>query len=164
MHNVAGKVSETRREAEASVAYSTKYEFPFWYTISKMLLGWALTEGGERERGIALLRENANWAQTTNNQTGLSYFWCLLARALAETGAFTEAFEWIEKAYAQMQQTGEYWMEAELYRLKGEMLLKQKPADQEAARAAFEQAIAIARGQGAVYFEQKAQACLRRLE
>jgi DNA-binding SARP family transcriptional activator/tetratricopeptide (TPR) repeat protein len=163
MHNVAGKVSETRREAEASVAYSTKYEFPFWYTISKMLLGWALTEGGERERGIALLRENANWAQTTNNQTGLSYFWCLLARALAETGAFTEAFEWIEKAYAQMQQTGEYWMEAELYRLKGEMLLKQKPADQEAARAAFEQAIAIARGQGAVYFEQKAQACLRRL-
>jgi uncharacterized protein (DUF169 family) len=43
------------------------------------------------------------------------------------------------------------------------MLLKQKPADQEAARAAFEQAIAIARGQGAVYFEQKAQACLRRL-
>jgi DNA-binding SARP family transcriptional activator/tetratricopeptide (TPR) repeat protein len=163
LNNLQGKIGETRQEAKESFAYSSKYEFPFWYIMSKILLGWSLTEEGEREKGIALMQESADRAYSANIIPGLPYFWCLIARALAEGGEFVEAFRLVEKAQTQIHHTGERWLEAEVYRIKGEISLKRNSDDQSAARASFEQAIAIARRQGAVYFEQKAQACLSRM-
>jgi adenylate cyclase len=163
LNNVQEKVRETRQEAENSVAYSTKYEFPFWHTWSNLLLGWALTENGEQEKGISIIEESLDLAYASNSLAGLSYFWCLLASALSTRGEFINAFQLIEKAQAQVEKTGERWMEAELYRIKAEIILKRNPADQSAAIDSFKQAIAIAREQGAVYLEQKALLCLSRI-
>jgi predicted ATPase len=163
LNNLQGKIIETRQEAEASIAYSSKYEFPFWYTWSKLLFGWALTQEGEQAKGILLMQEGLDSAYSASSLAGLPYFWCLMAHVSADSGAFREAFQLLEKAWTQIDQTGERWLEAEMYRIKGEIILKKSPGDQSTARAAFAQAAVIAREQGAVYFEQKALACLERM-
>jgi predicted ATPase len=91
------------------------------------------------------------------------YFCCLLAEALADEGNFTEAFHFIEKAEAEIASKGERWLESEHYRIKGEIILKRNPTDKSAAQASFEQAIQVARQQKAIFFEQKAQACLNQM-
>ena len=59
--------------------------------------------------------------------------------------------------------TGERWYEAELYRLKGELLLQQYSDNQAEAETCFHQAIDIARNQQAKSFELRAATSLARL-
>src|SRR5580693_2662142 len=53
--------------------------------------------------------------------------------------------------------------EAEMYRLKGELLLQQKDSSAAEAQRCFERAIAIARTQSATSFELRATTSLARL-
>ena len=62
-----------------------------------------------------------------------------------------------------MIRTGQRWFLADAHRVRGEILLKFKPSDVEAAEAAFTQAIEVARGQSAKRFEFRAAMQLARL-
>jgi predicted ATPase len=87
----------------------------------------------------------------------------LLAEAEAEAGHHDVALAIIDAGLAKMTQTGQRWILAEALRVRGELLLKSKPADIEAAEAAFTQAIVVARGQSAKRFEVRAARCLAQL-
>ena len=65
------------------------------------------------------------------------------------------------EALAVVQRTAEHWFEAELYRLKGELALRQN--DSKGARSCFERAIEIARAQDARSLELRATMSLARL-
>ena len=65
--------------------------------------------------------------------------------------------------FRSVHRTGERHGEADLYRLKGELLLALPVAHQAEAEASFRQAIAIARGQGAKSRELRAVVSLSRL-
>jgi predicted ATPase len=60
-----------------------------------------------------------------------------------------EALEWTRK-------TGQAWLLAELHRLRGKLLLRESPANADGAEAAFLEAIAVARDQGARMWELRA--------
>ena len=62
-----------------------------------------------------------------------------------------------------VETTGERWYEAELYRLKGELLLQQHADHQAEAETCFHHAIEIARNQQAKSFELRAATSLARL-
>jgi predicted ATPase len=59
--------------------------------------------------------------------------------------------------------TGERWYEAELYRLKGELLLQHTGSDASQAEPCFQHALAIARRQQAKSLELRAAMSLARL-
>jgi predicted ATPase len=69
----------------------------------------------------------------------------------------------LAEALALIEQTGERWSEAELYRLKGECLLLGSQAQQGEAAACFQQALDIARRQQAKSWELRAAISLARL-
>ena len=93
----------------------------------------------------------------------------LLAEAYARAGRFDEGLGVIEEAIAIMADTGERSNEAELYRLRGDLLRQQagekgrKVAIDTRAEQSLEQAMAIARRQGARGFELRAALALYRL-
>jgi predicted ATPase len=60
-------------------------------------------------------------------------------------------------------QTGERFYEAELHRVKGELLLIQTSGDEREAEACFENALQVAREQGAKSLELRAAMSLSRL-
>ena len=62
-----------------------------------------------------------------------------------------------------MDQTGERCYEAEMYRIKGELLLQQAVPDAPQAEACFQQALAVARRQQARSWELRAAMSLSRL-
>ena len=86
-----------------------------------------------------------------------------LAEACAKAGRLDEGLKAIDEALHLSQQSGECFWEAEIYRVRGELLLKQKESNRDEAQTSFERAIQIARAQTAKSLELRATTNLARL-
>ena len=86
-----------------------------------------------------------------------------MAEACGTVGQLDEGLRALEEALAAVQNHEEHLHEAEVYRLKGELLLQEAPAHQEAAEEHFQQALAVARRRQAKSWELRAAMSLSRL-
>ena len=77
------------------------------------------------------------------------HYLALLAEACGHTGLAAEGVTLLAEALAHAHTTGESWTEAELYRLKGELLLALSTDNHAEAEGCFHQAFAVARRQHA---------------
>ena len=87
----------------------------------------------------------------------------MLAEIETEARGPEAALAGIDEALALAGETGEHWFDAGLHRIRGEILLKQNPADPAPAEAAFLAAIAVAQQQKARSFELRAALSLAKL-
>jgi predicted ATPase len=81
----------------------------------------------------------------------------------AQVGQTTEGLEALAEALAILPKSGVRWWEAELYRLKGELLLQHAVAQRKEVEACCQQALAVARRQEAKSLELRAAMSLGRL-
>jgi predicted ATPase len=91
------------------------------------------------------------------------YGLALLAAASAQMRQVEEGLTLLAEALAVINEKGERRWEAELYRLKGEILLVHAAAHHAEAETCFRQALAIARHQQAKSWELRAAMSLARL-
>jgi predicted ATPase/DNA-binding winged helix-turn-helix (wHTH) protein len=144
---------------------ATTLNAPFWRIVGRCLEGKLLIERREFGRGAVVLRE----ALDTFNRTGwiVSYpeFKGALAVASAELGQLSEALDAVNEALAFANLGGELWYVPELLRLKGEFLIQSAQDQPElTAEGCFREAIAVARQQGALFWELRATLGLARLK
>jgi predicted ATPase len=107
-------------------------------------------------RGVELLRE-----RKVLLYDGL--FKIVLAEAEARAGDVDRAVAILDEALATSDRTGHRSFEAELHRVRGEMLLKRDPANPATAEEALQAAIAVARRQETRSFELRAALALAKL-
>ena len=91
------------------------------------------------------------------------YHLALLAEVCAKVGQTAEGLAALTEALATVANSRARWWEAELYRLRGELLLLHSVAQPGEAEACFQQVLAIARRQQAKSLELRAAmslACL----
>jgi predicted ATPase len=172
----------TRFWAEADVALCEEQELSFFFLArAKVLLGWALAEEGRVEDGRTQIQEGIAGYRTTGAELEIPYWLSLLAEAQGRTRQPEEALRTLTEAMRGMQQSGTRFCEAELHRLRGELLLQQAiPKDHQGASgspdpaaidarvmseagACFCDAIEIARRQQAKSLELRAVTSLSRL-
>ena len=91
------------------------------------------------------------------------YVLTLLAEALAQDGQLEEGGRLLAEAQTLLETTGERWWEAEVHRLRGELLLRHTSPDTSQAETCFHQALAVARRQQAKSLELRAAMSLARL-
>ena len=85
--------------------------------------GWALAQQGEVAEGIAQIRQGfAGW-RATGAGVAWPWFLALLAEACGKVGQQDEGLRALEEALTAVQNNAEGHYEAEVYRLKGELLL-----------------------------------------
>ena len=130
-----------------------------------MYRGWALVEQGQGKEGIAQIRQGLTAYRATGAEMAVPYFLALLAEAYGKVGEAEHGLAALGEALAQAEQTGERWYEAELYRLKGELLMAQEgpKGKTEEVEQCFQQALSIARRQSARSLELRAATSLARL-
>jgi predicted ATPase len=151
-----------QKRAEATSTISTDQAFPFWLGWGMILRGRALVEHGQGEEGIAqMLRGLVDW-RATGSELGIPYFLSLLAEAYLKIGQAEKGFSVIAEALTTVNEREERWYEAELYRLKGELLRQETKTEAEAVEC-FRQAIDRAHRQGAKSLELRAVTSLSRL-
>jgi predicted ATPase len=125
LHQLRREVDVAQGRAEEAIQLATNQEFPFWKIMSKILRGWGIVMQGQYAEGIFLMQKGiASW-QAAGSEISLSYFLVLLAEAYKKSGETRKGLEVLTTAYDLALRTGDRWWEAELYRLKGEILLLQ---------------------------------------
>jgi class 3 adenylate cyclase/predicted ATPase len=120
---LCGNVSATQAQAVATRTVSATHGFPIFEMLGGLMDGWSQAAQGDTEEGLAqLLRGWSNY-QATGAALFRSYFLSLLAVTYRRVGKPEAGLRVLEEALAAEQTSGERFYSAELYRLKGELLL-----------------------------------------
>ncbi len=109
-----------------------------------------------------MLRDVIGQSQAMGAKVAFTEFHAMLAQRLGDAGKAEEALATIRTAIQLSQSLNENYFNAEIQRVKGELLLK-TGATQEEAEACFQQAITIAQQQSAKSWELRAATSLARL-
>ena len=167
LHQLRREGQAAQEQAEAAMTLSTAQGFPLWVAWGTVLRGWALAKQERGEEGISQIRRGMATFRATGAEVSRPYLPALLAEAHEKAGQVEEGLSSLAEALAAVDNSGERWYEAELYRLKGELTLQSKVESQkskaEEAEACFLKAIEVARKQQAKFLELRATTSLARL-
>ena len=163
LHQHRREASAAHEQAEAATTLATEQGFAYWLARGTVLHGWALAMQGQAEQGIAEMRQGLTADLATGAKVMQPYYLGLLAEAYGEGGHSEEGLPLLAEALAVMDNTELRYYGAELYRLKGALLLRQAVPDASQAEACFHQALDVARAQQARSLELRAAMSLARL-
>jgi predicted ATPase len=159
---LTGSPERAAPHAKATVALGREHGMPVWVAVGTFYQGWVLSytdpEHGipELRRGLALCHEAGvlNW---------LAQMVVMQGRAEADAGYIEDGLTRINDFLADAQPIKQRWLDAELHRHRGALLVRRAPTEPEAAEAAFKSALAIARSQQTKTFELRASVALAQL-
>ena len=152
-----------QERAETTMAVAAEHGFPLMRACGITLRGWTIVAQGQCEEGLTQMLQGWVAWRTIGSGMWSSYWLGLLAEAYAHGGQCEEALARLMEALAAVEDTGQRFYAAELYRLKGELQLRYATPDEQQAAACFCQALAIARQQQAKFLELRAAMSLARL-
>jgi predicted ATPase len=110
----------------------------------------------DMQRGWALLHENDCYL--------CEPFWGMhVALATAEAGQVETGLDTLRKLIGWAEQTGQHWLDAELHRVRGDLLSRSEPSNISAAEDAYYKALEIAQHQQTKTFELRGALGLARL-
>jgi class 3 adenylate cyclase/predicted ATPase len=159
---IAGNPEAATPVIDRAIAESIEHGFPQWRAGALMLRGWAHLDIGELESGLEDVRNSISELQKTGTLIWMQFAHYLLARALAGDGQTQEASEIVARLLSEFGASGGRWYEAEVRRLRGDLLVTARKSLPEAA-ACYEDAAAVALRQGAMRWELKAMQSLAAL-
>ncbi len=180
LHHYRREAAETQERAEEDAGFSGERGFPFFLAQGTILRGWAMAEQGRDAEGIAEMRQGLAAQEVTGAAVSRPYWLSLLARADGRSGRAEDGLRVLGEASAMM--ADQHVWEAELHRLRGELLLARLSGGDDAgttptdapgvtdagqpitqAEICFRHALDIARGQQARSLELRAATSLARL-
>jgi len=135
--------------------------FRLWRAAGIIFRGWVRVNTGDVAEGISLLHRGLAAYRATGAQAWVPYQIGLLARAYEIVGQIEEAVDLLDDSLEIVERTGETWLTAELYRHKGQLLLRQDNTD--AAEELYSTALNFAQQQEAKLWELRAAGSLARL-
>jgi predicted ATPase len=163
LHRLRREGAATQEWAEASLTLATEQGFGHQVGFAMFDRGQALATQGQGEAGIAQMHQGLAAIQAMGQRQSLSAWSALLAEAYGRIGQAEEGLRLLAEALAHVDHTGVRVYEAEVYRLKGELLQQQAVPNVRQAEACFQQALVIARCQQAKSWELRAALSLSHL-
>ncbi|HXZ02801.1 MAG TPA: AAA family ATPase [Stellaceae bacterium] len=152
---------ERQRRAEELLALASEHDFPYFSSHATVFRGASLTALGQAREGFFLITEGLAAVRATGAVAGTPVALMSLAASHAALGRPAEGLECLAEAAGIIETTEERTTEAELHRLRGDLL--DAAGDRSAAGRAYRQALEVARRQGARLLELRAAIGLARL-
>jgi predicted ATPase len=156
-------VTATQAHADAAMTLAAAQGTALRVEQGRLLRGWALAMRGDAADGVPQLRQGLAAIQGVGLELMRPYGLSLLAEAYGQAGQPEAGLTVLAEALMLVAETEERWWEAELYRLKGVLLLQRSTPETLQAEACFQQALAVAHGQQAKSLELRAAVSLSRL-
>jgi predicted ATPase len=153
----------TQAAAETVLGLATAYGLAHRIAHGRILWGWARAMQGEAATGVVAIQQGLGAVQQIGQQLYRPYFLALLAEAYGLAGQPEAGLSALDEAVMLVEATEERWWEAEVSRLKGELLLQLPCPEVQQAGTCFQQALAVAQRQQAKAVELRAALSLSRL-
>jgi class 3 adenylate cyclase/predicted ATPase len=152
-----------RPMAEALIALARDNGLPFWVGVGHVVLGQVEAAGGQPAEGLNLVLDGISQMKAAGEDLTYRYFRCVLADTYLAAARPREGLAVIDEELRYAQTSGQAFNLAELFRLKGELLVLADASGGDEAEDFLRQALAIARRQEARSWELRAATSLARL-
>jgi DNA-binding winged helix-turn-helix (wHTH) protein/tetratricopeptide (TPR) repeat protein len=160
VEHLCGDVEMARSLAVALDSCMEKYGVEYHYSRPLAARNWLLLQAGDAAAAIAGMQRDIEKAQEARHGLFYPIMYNTLAEACLVAGVVAEGLDAIDKSLERMQ-GGERVLEAESWRLKGELLRLEDNNEQ--AEQCFRTALAVAGEQSALSLELRAASSLARL-
>jgi class 3 adenylate cyclase/predicted ATPase len=154
---------EVEELANEAVALANERGFAFFQGWGLILQGWAMAQRGFGMAAVERVHEGLKATEATGAGNYKPLLLGLLAEALAIAGAIQDGLAVVAEALAMAETSGQKGTDAELHRLRGDLLRRLPDPDLTECEACFRKALAVAREQGTRGFELRAAVSLARL-
>jgi DNA-binding winged helix-turn-helix (wHTH) protein/tetratricopeptide (TPR) repeat protein len=161
LHQLRRDYRMVREYTEAVIEISRTHGLVLYGAMASVMKGWTLSEEGRAQEGVDQMREGLAALEATATSLVRPYFLALLAEVLLKLGRIDEAWTVLEEATALVDRNGERCYEAELYRLKGELLMKKSELAN--AKECLMRSLDIAKSQKAISLQFRTEMSLARL-
>jgi DNA-binding winged helix-turn-helix (wHTH) protein/predicted ATPase len=151
-----GEVDRTLSHAEEAMGISGEHGLVQMLAWARLWRGWALVQKGRADEGIAEMREGLGVYRAIGSEISRPHFLALLAEALGAQGQVDEGLALLAEALAAVEASGERYIEPEIHRLRGRLLVMQAPGAAPEAIRSIQRALEIARTQEARGWELRA--------
>ncbi|RIK71195.1 hypothetical protein DCC62_22095 [candidate division KSB1 bacterium] len=148
--------------SETNVSISEEHDLPWPLTLGRMHKGWALSQMGKIDEGLKMLHDGLAMFRAMGFETWRQIWHAEMAEVYGKMSQPEKGLELLAESLTVVDKTVHRMWEAELHRIKGELLLLQGEAESE-VEACYEKALAVARKQEAKSFELRAAMSLGRL-
>jgi predicted ATPase len=155
--------TEIKALAEEEMAITTEQGFPFWHALGTLHKGAGLLLQGRRDESLPVILKGFTAFRATGAEVRIPSYLGLLGDAYTQSSRFEDAHKVLSEGLAVAEKNDDRCHEAELFRLKGELLLAESPDECTAAQNCFCQAIETARRQHSRAWELRATMSLARL-
>ena len=153
---------DTNTIVERGLDVATEGGFSLWVAFGKVQQASMRFQDQRSDSALDELRESVVAIPQMGVNTITSYYMTLLVRAYQQAGRNADGLKVLDDAQASIDARGERWWEAEVRRLRGELLLASSAANVGDAEACFERALDISRKQEAKSLELRAAMSLAR--
>jgi len=147
--------------AKEVVALSDEHGFRDSLAIGNIMRGWCLVSLGQAAEGISLLVQGLTVCRAGGRNLMIPFFLMTLAEAYGRVAQPQEGLDRLAEAAKLVETTHERWAEAEMYRLRGTLLLSMN--EHAAAENSYRRALEVAQRQSAKFWELRAALGLARL-
>jgi predicted ATPase len=161
-----GETETLHDEAETLITYSIEHGFPAYVAWGMIMKGWTQGERGEREAGMAQIREGETARQAVGLEFARPMSHVLLSDTYMTCGQVEDGLAVLSEVLTFVATTRFRWFEAGLHRLKGKWLLNAKCGAHNVeftAESCFHQALDVSRQQQAKSWDLRAATSLARL-
>ena len=149
------------RSADEVLAISSEQGFPMWFGVGNIMRGWCLGAVGQTAEGIPLLLQGLADLRATGCSVLLPFFLTTFAEVYGMAAQPEEGLDRLAEAAKLVETTQERWIEAEMHRLRGTLLLSMH--EHAAAEDSYHRALAVARQQQTKFWELRASMSMARL-
>jgi predicted ATPase len=162
-HFERAELDRLRRRADEVVDLAERLGVPFWLGMGRWARGFARVESGEGEAGITEMQQGL--VDLAGIASGIAAPQILfgLAKGLRKVGRHDDALGTVRLGLAQAEHQAQHFYDAQLNRLRAEILLDMDANAVDEAEGLFDQALEISRRQEAKLFELRAATGLARL-
>jgi class 3 adenylate cyclase/tetratricopeptide (TPR) repeat protein len=159
---LAGDRDAAFAAADSAAALAEKFGLLQWRASSLVIAAWATAIGAGVADAARLI--DAEIGKATAAGPLPQYYLGVAADVLLTAGRAADGLAHLDRAIAGIDEPGVGFYLPEIYRLRGKSLLALARSNKDAARQSFLTARDIARRQGAVIFERRAEASLVELD
>ncbi|MGO4577715.1 BTAD domain-containing putative transcriptional regulator [Cupriavidus sp. 2TAF22] len=152
----------TLHYARQARSIAAQYHVGYYLAWADVLLAWANAKQAPGADAVAAMQVAIEGFHATGARLRLPLYLGMLAECLGDVGETEAALAALDQALDHAQHTGEHWLDAELYRLRGELLLH-RSANLGEAESSLIKAVEIAAAQRARPLELRAALSLAAL-
>ena len=144
-----GDVQTAQEQAEQLIALATEQGYPYFLAEGRLVQAWALGQQGRVGEAIRQMRQAVSAMRVAHKGIGMPCRLLSLAGMHMRARQVPDGLDVLTEALSLVESTGERWFEAELHRVRGELLLRSADPEWATAEECFRQAITVAQGQQA---------------